>query len=63
MIDLSLPWSNPPHPGYYTVHHLDPLALGGALLDLERARPAHYRCNSSQQHRPMVLSRRSSTAW
>ncbi|HEV2778484.1 MAG TPA: HNH endonuclease [Actinophytocola sp.] len=62
-IDLSLPWSNPPPPGYYTVHHVVPLAHGGGLLDLDTARPAHYRCNSSQQDRPMVMSRRSSTAW
>lgn len=60
LIDLALEY---PHPGYFTVHHLDPLALGGALLNLDRARPAHLRCNTAQGARPMVLSRRTSAKW
>lgn len=30
-----------------TVHHLDPLATGGDLLNRERLRLAHLHCNSS----------------
>ncbi|WP_243726605.1 hypothetical protein [Actinocrispum wychmicini] len=59
-IDLGLPVN---HPAGFTVHHLDPLSLGGSLLDLERARPAHRRCNSSQGNRPMALSAWTSHDW
>lgn len=60
VIDLRLQF---PDPGSYTVHHLDPLALGGSLLDLDRARPAHLRCNSSHGARPMAPPDRMSCDW
>jgi 5-methylcytosine-specific restriction endonuclease McrA len=59
-IDLSLRW---PHPFSYTVHHLVPLARGGALLDLDNARPAHLTCNSSQGARPHVGVTNTSCEW
>lgn len=59
-IDLGLPHNDP---GSYTVHHLDPLSLGGSLLNLERARPAHMGCNSSQGNRPMAVSVWTVSVW
>lgn len=44
-----------------SVDHLIPLDKGGAELDLENARPAHYGCNSAKGARlakPMPTSRR-----
>lgn len=63
-IDLSLAW-NPQHPheGYFTVHHLDPLAHGGALLDLDRARPAHRLCNQAQGTRPPESVTHTQARW
>ncbi|MCE7008741.1 hypothetical protein LWC34_38910 [Kibdelosporangium philippinense] len=60
VINLDLP---PNDPASFTVHHLDPLSLGGSLLDLERARPAHFRCNSAQGNRPFALSSWTSHDW
>jgi hypothetical protein len=63
-IDLTIPWDrHNPHPGYYTVHHLDPLAHGGALLDLERARPAHLMCNQAQGTRPVEAVAHTQARW
>jgi len=59
-IDLSLHW---PDRWSYTVHHLDALVHGGALLDLDRSRPAHLTCNASQGARPHVTSTNTSCEW
>lgn len=59
-IDLDLPAR---HPESWTVEHLDPVSLGGAVLDLDRARPAHYRCNSARGNRPITTAMRTSTDW
>ena len=59
-IDLSLRW---PDRMSYSVHHLDPLAAGGALLDLDRARPAHLSCNSRQGARPTPTWTGTTSTW
>jgi hypothetical protein len=63
-IDLALEWdARKPPPGYYTVHHVVPLAAGGALLDLDTARPAHLLCNESQGARPAAATIRTQARW
>ena len=62
-IDLTLDTDDP---ASFTVHHLDPLSVDGTkanLLNLERARPAHRLCNTSQGNKPMALSSWTSSTW
>lgn len=59
-IDLTLPHQDRMA---YTVEHLDPLSLGGSLLDLDRARPAHRSCNSSRGNRPIVTTIHTRQEW
>jgi hypothetical protein len=62
-IDLALPWTLPPHDGYFTVHHLRPIAHGGALLDMDNAVPAHWLCNARQGDRPPEATGRTHARW
>lgn len=59
-IDLDAPARTPQS---FSVDHLDPLSLGGAPLDLDRARPAHYGCNSSRGNRPIKPRLKTSEDW
>lgn len=59
-IDLSLPRN---HPRSYDADHLDPLALGGAPLDLARIRPAHAHCNRSRGAAAAQTVFRNSEDW
>ncbi|MEV6477631.1 HNH endonuclease [Streptomyces sp. NPDC051657] len=52
------------HPEGFTLDHLVPLSLGGALLDPANARSAHRRCNSSRGNRSTTAKRpRPSRRW
>lgn len=64
VIDLSIGWTLPPHPGYFTVHHVVPLDVAPHLAyDLDNARPAHFLCNSAQGTKPMRDTRRTRGRW
>lgn len=39
------------HPWSFSVDHDPPLSRGGVRLDIRKARPMHYRCNSSKGNR------------
>lgn len=59
-IDTSLPAN---HPDSYEPDHLDPLSLGGKLLDTSRIRPSHRHCNGGRRNAPAAYVERNSEDW
>lgn len=51
------------HRDAFTLDHLDPLSLGGDLLDPANARSAHRRCNSARGNRLTTAQPRASRRW
>lgn len=47
----------------YSLDHIHPLSLGGALLDPDNVRATHVRCNSRKGDRLPRNGNRPRTAW
>ncbi|MFC9089006.1 HNH endonuclease [Nocardiopsis dassonvillei] len=59
-INMTLHWN---HPDAWTADHVDPLATGGAPLDLTLLKPAHRRCNSRRGTKPPAAPLPRSRDW
>jgi 5-methylcytosine-specific restriction endonuclease McrA len=53
----------PRHPQAPSVDHVVPLDRGGAELDLDNGRPAHYGCNSAKGNKVEFKRMPTSRTW